>query len=449
MTDLDKRCLKSALEELFMHAKWHDHTEAFDLTKHGEYMYLTFAWQAYYFDDDVEPQSILAPASAWAKFVATVRELSNGKLRFTRLSQIISSTVHERLEYPDPMSEQALKECVEQIHKMLEWHLRKQTVVIVPLYNLRAEGADSFQACMPLANTVLHFHGSSVLKGEVQGGSESKTDVKKLRDCCVLRILVSGDRESQRALALQETTEALKVLRFVSRWTINEVKQPSYFNPACYVSPWRSEAQLLVYYNPESDDRVLKRGLYAHESTKISSDDVDYAIQFCGLDDINYHYANAGHPISDQVVRALTIYDKGLLSSSRWEALHNYVVSVNVAVLSGASNKQKLRKDVETLIRQGGGYNRSGFLDAQLQRTERLTWEELVMETAKPFEKFYKIRSIVTHGGEYDVSNISETVELEAKQLALNAVRLTAKLAREQQWKDHAEAKAWFESKRK
>jgi len=445
---LDRNRFDAALRELINHAEWHQHEVAFEKTNNGEYMYLTFAWQAYYFDDDIEPQSILVPEKAWAEFVANVRELSNGKLRFTRLSQVISSTVHEKLEFPDVLSEQALQECVGQIHVILERHLSKETAVIVPLYNLRAAGADSHRTRMPLANTVLYFRGSSILRGEVPGGSEREKDIRGLYDCSVLSILVSGDIESQRALAIQEANEALKVLRFVKRWSINAVMEPSYFNPASFVSTWRPKAQLLVFFEPEAEDRTLQTGLYAHDSATISSDDVDYAGQFCGLDDINYHYVNGEHPISEQIVRALTYYDNGILSSSRWEALHNYVVSINVAVLSGQRNRQKLRKDVETLIRHGGGYSRSGYLDEQLSRPQVKDWEELVSNNAKPFEKFYRIRSIVTHGGEFNAGRISETDVLRAREIAHNAVRLIAKLARENKWQDHAEAKAWFESMR-
>ncbi len=449
MTVLERSHFGAAFRELINHAQWHKHETAFDLTKNGEYMYLTFAWQAYYFDDDIEPQSILVLEKAWAKFVANVRELSNGKLRFTRLSQVISSIVHEKLEYPDPLSEQALQVCIEQIHEVLELHLHKPTVVVVPLYNLRAEGADAYQACMPLANTVLYFQGSSVLKGEVQGGSESINDVNKLHNSCVLQVLVSGDRESQRALALQETSEALKVLRFVKRWTVAEVKQPPYFNPASFVSMWCPKAQLLVFYDPEADARVLRTGCYAHDTATISSDDVEYAVQFCGLDDINYHYANAGHPISDQITRALTFYDNGVLAKSPWEALHNYVVSVNVAVLSGEKNRQRLREDVETLIRHGGGYARSDYLASQLPSNNITKWEELVRDRAKPLEKFYRILSIVSHGGQYDYGNVSGVTVLQAREIAHNAVRLVAKLAREQQWSSHDEALNWFEAKRR
>jgi len=237
-------------------------------------MYSTFAWQAYYFDDNIEPQCILVPEKTWAEFVANVRELSNGRLRFTRLSQVISSIIHDKLEYPGPLSKRGMQDSLEQIHEVLKRHLHKQTAILVPLYNLRAAGADSYQASMPLANTVLHFQGSSELKGEILGGSEPKSDVEKLRNSCVLKVLVSGDRESQRALALQETSEALKVLRFVKRWTVAEVRQPPYFNPACFVSPWRSKAQIIIFYEPEADDRVLKPGHYAHDSTTISSEDL-------------------------------------------------------------------------------------------------------------------------------------------------------------------------------
>ena len=448
MASLDKRGFAAVIKELLNHAEWYPHDTAFELTRHGEFMYLTFAWQAYYFDDDIEPQSILVPEKAWANFVACVRDLSNGKLRFTRLSQVIPSVVHENLTYPDPISEDALDECVENVHEILERHLQKESAVIVPLYNLRAVGADSHRICIPLANSTLYLQGSSILHGEVPGGNERKKDVDRVRDSAVLRILVSGDIESQRALALQEANEALRVLRFVKRWSIKAVNEPPYFNPASFVSTWRPKAQLLVYFNPEAEVRVLKTGLYAHDSATINSDDLDYALRFCGLDDINYHYGNEGHPISDQIVRALTLYDKGVLANTRWEALYNFVVCVNVAVLSGTRNKQHMRKDVETLIRQGKGYNRSHYLDSQLQKSEIKTWEELVTEKARPFEKFYRIRSIVTHGGKFNVNSISETMVLQAREIAHNAVRLAAKLAKENGWKDNGEAKAWFESKR-
>lgn len=446
MTVLDRNRLDAALRELIDNAEWHHHETAFDLTKNGKYMYLTFAWQAYFFDD-IEPQSILVPEIAWAEFVASIRELSNGRLRFTGLSQVISSTVHKLLEYPNPLSERALQECIERIHEVLEWHLHKQTVVVVPLYNLREAGVSACHTSMPLANAVLHFQSSSELKGEVLGGSESNKDVKKLWDCCVLKVSVSGDRQNQRAVALQESSEALKVLRFVMGWTVAEFKQPPYFNTASLVSVWSSNAQILVFYDPDADNRVLMTGCYAHDTATINSFDVDHAIHWGGLDDINFHYANAGHPISDQIIRALTYYDNGTLAESNWEALHNYVVSINVATLSGQKNKQKLRKDIETIIRHGG-YSRSSYLDAQLSRIRGMNWEERIANKAIRVEHLYRIRSILTHGGEFNVSSVSETDLLEARELAHNAVRLIAKFARKYQWRDHAEAKDWFESMR-
>ena len=446
---LDKNRLASAVKCLLVSANWYDHSKSHEMTMSGEFMYLTYAWQAYYCDDDTQAQSILVPAYAWAEFVATVRELSNERLRYTLLSQVFSSTVHDRLKCPNKLSEQELQDCVESICEILEKYLLRTSVVVVPLYNVQSESVKSDQVCMPLANTRLHFRGSAVLKGDILGGSETEEEIRSLQDCCVLVVTVSGDRESQRAIALRESGEALKVLRFIKRWKVAEVRQPPNFNPARSISLWHESPQLLVYYNPEDEDRRLMPGHYAKDSTTIDTDDIAYASQFCGLEDVNHHFSNAGHPISDQIVRALTLYDNGTVASSRWEALHNYVVSVNVALLSGQRNTVRLRQDLETLIRYGRGYTRSGYLDGRLSRTTKESWDEVINDYAKPFEDFYRIRSILTHGGSIDVGTIADSVVLQAREIAHNSVRLIAKLARQEKWMSIAEAKKWFEAKRK
>ena len=291
MTTLDKHRFSSALEELLRQATWYELHESFEMTNHGEYMYLTYAWQAYYFDEDIDPQSILVPESAWADFVRTVQGLSNGRLRYTLLSQVISSTVHDKLEYPTPFSEQVLQECIDKVYEVLDWHQERQAVMIVPLYNMRAAGEDAYRTTIPLGNASLYLRGSSILTGEVWGGNSREADVKAIKELSVLSVPVTGDQISQKEQALRAADEALKILRFVTQWLINTVKDPPHYNPARFVSSWRSKSQILIHFFPDAKDRVLYPCYFAHDSMRVSSRSLKYAREFRGLDDINHHFA--------------------------------------------------------------------------------------------------------------------------------------------------------------
>ena len=402
----------------------------------------------FYFENIAQPQQLLAPDKAWFQIYDSVYSLYSGRIRGTSLFEHIAKAIQERVSYPTPLSENAMRECCEEVYINISWHQQRQAVHLLTLYNIRPEGYEASSIRMPLANSILHLDGSSILAGDVLT-ERDEAEIEELKNSCILEISVKGDLESRKVQADCEAEQANKVLRYVTRWTITRGKTPAWRNPAKYVSLVKSQVRSVAHFYPAAENRVLYLGHCAHDGMSFGKDSLKYAQRFCGLDDINYHFANSGHPISNQIIRALTAFDSGVRSSTFWEAIHNYVVSVNVAVLTAKDNAKRLREDVETLIRHGKGYVRSDFLASEGSVPVIETWEDLVKATAKPFERFYRLRSTITHGGEYKYGGISETAVMEVRVLAHNVIRLAAKLAREKQWKDHDEAKDWFEAKRR
>ena len=149
------------------------------------------------------------------------------------------------------------------------------------------------------------------------------------------------------------------------------------------------------------------------------------------------------------MIRALTLYDNGILAITDWEAMYLYVHCINVAVMTGQSSSSELARDVKTLIRFGNGYiSRDRNESGENEPTKR-SWDELVTEKTKPFASFYKMRSKIVHGSEMNYETITSEILIEARELAHNAVRIVAFLARKHSWHDHDTVKNWLNAKRR
>ena len=275
---------------------------------------------------------------------------------------------------------------------------------------------------------------------------ESFGDIAELS---FLKIPVSGDADNRYAHIQRETLQALKVLRFVSGWyyTVSD-SWLTLTSPALHVSTWGADSQFYVEYL-RAKRRLLSSTFSGTPPLNINDSYANDARKLYGLDDLNFHFQHGDNPISNQVVRALTFYDNGIKATERWEAICQYVLCINVAVMTGKRGKKELPKDVRILIQFGKNFLGTETTPYDQAHPLDITWDELERERVKPFENFYGIRSRVVHGSEMNFGDITDQVLKEAQELAHNAVRIVANLAHQNGWSDYDTVKNWFKAKRR
>ncbi len=447
MNYMDKKeRFDKALKEYLYRFELHPLDEWNTLIGTEEY-YLFSLTLVSYPKEDSEPHGLFVPIAKELAFLREIDDVFESKVTKQSVSDAISQSIREFEKFPIP--DEAIEKFSDKIFETLIWHFESQAEALVPLYNIKC----TYDIEMPLANSVLHSGDSQSLFAEKANHSFYKDMFKdmfaEIAEESFLRIPVTGDSESRQEQAEQETEEALKVLRFVTLWqSAAKGNKKVRTNPASKVSQWKPSVRTILFHQPDKPQSRLGWYSDGRNSLQISNHDVDNAWQFLGLDDINYHYQNIENPISSRVQRAITLYDNGTRVTTNWEALYHYVVSINVAIPTSLSNRDKLRKDLETLIKYGRGYVGTKNEDENQSEPEIITWNEMVKRTAEPFAKFYTLRSKILHGNEMSEDEISDDDVKDARELAHNAVRLIAKLARELEWKTYNEAKEWFRTHR-
>ncbi len=436
MNYMDKKeRFDKALREYLCRFELHPLDEWNTFIETGEY-YLFSLTLVIYPKEDSEAHGLFVPIAKELAFLREIDEIFESKIQRRLVSSTISQSIREFEEFPIP--DEALEKFSNKIFKTLIWHFESQAEALVPLYNIKC----TYNIEMPLANAVLHSGGSRSLLADKVNHPDIMRDFSKMSDNSFLRIPVTGDSESRREQAEWETEEALKVLRFVTFWqsTVEGNKRVR-VNRASSVSQWETGGRAILFHQP--DKPQSRPGWYSdgQNSLQISNHDVDNARQILGLDDINYHYQNIKNPFSSRVRKALALYDSGTRSTTNWEALYHYVVSIDVAIPTSGKG-DNLKKDLETLVQHGNHYVGEMKKDESLSEPETTTWS--IELTVKPFKRFYKLRGMILHGNEMGEGEISDDDVKDARELAHNAVRLIAKLARELEWKTYNEAKEWF-----
>ena len=176
---------------------------------------------------------------------------------------------------------------------------------------------------------------------------------------------------------------------------------------------------------------------------------IDDAKEFFGLDNLNCHFdlTNADNPISNRVIRALTMYDSGTRAFTDWEALYRYVVSIEIAISTKRNEgRKKLTAKLNSLILYGGHVGVGMKREESLANPEHTAYGRRVELTVMPFEKYYELRNDILHGNEIVNERLSDTDVDEARELAHNTVRLMAEFSRKYEWKDITQLRDWFET---
>ena len=441
MNYMDKKeRFDKALKEYLCRFELHPSNEWNTLIGTEEY-YLFDLMLSYFKEDSDVIYHLFAPTTGELAFLQQVDEIFESKIQRRLVSSTISQSIREFEEFPIP--DEALEKFSDKIFEILIWHFESQAEALVPLYNIKC----TYNIEMPLANAVLHSGGSRSLFAKKANHPFCKDRFAEIAEESFLCISVTGDSESRQGQAEWETEEALKVLRFVTLWqSTTKGNKKVRTNPASKVSQWKTCMRTILFHQP--DKPQSRPGWYSdrQDSLQISNHDVDNARQILGLDDINYHYQNVENPFSGRVRKALALYDSGTRSTTNWEALYHYVVSIDVAIPTSGKGDD-LKKDLGTLVQHGDHYVGVMKKDENSSKPEITNWDEIVKRTTDPFADFYMLRNKILHGNEMSEDAISDDDVKDARELAHNAVRLIAKLTRVK-WEDYKEAKKWFRTHR-
>lgn len=385
----------------------------------------------------------------WLKLLQHTDEIFCSKVRERVINADIAHYVSDLYSSCGfPFSVDGLKECSEKTFSHLYAHSQQETEFLFPLNHVKFVRNESYS--VPLANAVLYPAAPDSLLVTVAQRSSDQHSNKDWSKFGYLQLTVVGDGDTRRLHALVEAEKALKVLRFVGEWR-SEIRNNriEWKNGVVRVTTARESSQLFFGFpsgNPAGNIRA-----HTQNTSPLTLSELFFtnASDYYGLEDINYHYQNTGNPISEQVIRALTLYDSGIQACTDWEAMYLYVLCINVAVMTGQGSSSKLPKDVRTLIQLGNGYLSTNRDRSNNNVPEKRSWSELVRTKVDPFQKFYEIRSSIVHGGEMNYGRITSELLKDARELAHNSVRIVAHLARQHNWIDYDTVKYWFEAKRR
>ncbi len=367
--------------------------------------------------------------------------------------RMVSATIlhHVRIMYDAcgfPFNEDQLQNCIQMSYSKLCAYSQQEYEFLFPLRHVKFIRNETYS--VPLANAILHPAANDSMLVDVARRSNNERSKEDLSKCGYLQLLVSGDGDTRRLHALMEAENALKVLRFVGEWR-SEIRnnRVEWKNPVVPITTVTDTSQLFIGY--PAGNRAGRVWAHIASSSAVTLSELFFrnARDYYGLEDINYHCQNPGNPISEQLIRALTVYDSGIQACTDWEAVYLFVHCINIAVMTGQGSSSKLPKDVRTLIQFGNGYlstNRGGSNNAV---PVKQSWTALIREKVDPFNDFYELRSRIVHGNEMNFGRITSEVLKDARELAHNSVRIVAYLARQKNWSDHDTVKNWFEAKRR
>lgn len=451
-----KQKLESAIKEYLSQAKMHRVRDPWDLVKSGDHAYV-FGMSTRIDGDDKESAYFLVPIEAELELM--------GKVEFLFESQVSPKTVRSSLQlatnihYQDanfifPFSTDEQEQLYhDKIYEQLNYHYQRQYDALVPLYQL--ECADGVE--FPLANAILYSGGERSLLATIANNEKNlfqDADKKQIELCSYLKFRVTGDSHSRLEQAEYETERALQVLRFIYPWFENDGNP---YNPSHAASMWKHANRVIVYDRiPPSNDSISPyvdrpNGIFG--TRRISGEFLSDAKKFYGLGDINYHFQNHDlNLVSWRFCRAFKFYDIASQTSDADVALANFTICVDILLPKGKRRKQskaeKLTSYLVSLIEKGGLYEGKMTLNEQLSNPDKTGWPERVRLTVSNYKDFYIIRNKVVHGNTMN-SDVSVTQVNKSRQIAKNAIRAYAYLARAFNWQNDEEAKNWFENPRK
>lgn len=445
-----KHELETAIKEFLSQAEMRPMSESWELAQTGDYV-LVFGLSIIYKQDDPESYGFVAPEEAERKLIDEVDLLFDSQVGPTTIRRSLQSAISEIGHDTENMfsfeTDEQEQQYHDKVYELLNSHYESWFNAIVPMFQL--ECADGVE--FPLANAVLYSGGQrSLLAGLVNDEAKSlfEGDKNRIENCSFLKFPVTGDTASRLAQVEYEAERALQVLRFINPWFEEDGKS---YNPAHGVSMQKRSNRVVLYdQTPESkysSPWYKERGNGIFGARRITAETLIYAQKVRGLDDINYHIKNSDlNTVSQRICRALSFYDAAAQSPIGQFAFGNFVISVDILLPAKNVAAPKLTGFLGSMIEHGRVYTGEMSLDTELEDPESTTWQERVRLTIADFEDFYKTRGQILHGNEEDryKIRISKFQVKKARQIAHNAIRAYAYLARSCNWQTDKEAKNWF-----
>ena len=212
---------------------------------------------------------------------------------------------------------------------------------------------------------------------------------------------------------------------------------------------WKHSSRVIVYNrcssknNRAGGSREVPNGVDGVR--KLDMEMLNYAKDFRGLDDINHHFALLDHnEVSQRIVRALNFYDTATLAINNDVCFGSFVISVDILMPPGRAIE--LTGNLETLIKHAKYYVGKMTSGDQLGDGESAAWSELVRLTTVDFKRYYIARGKILHGNLQSSYSLSDADLKHVREIAHNAIRAYAYLARAFDWKCDKEAHNWFKS---
>lgn len=424
--------------------------DSWKLAETAEYV-MPFGVTPFYTQDDPESYCFLAPEEAERKLMDKVDSLFDSLVRPATvrksLQRVISSTVQDS-EFVFPFeTDEEEQQYLDKIYELLNPYFDSRCNALVPLYQLKCAYGVEF----PLAKAILYAGGSGSQLATTSNDDDNHfkdSDSQQIENCSFLKFPVTGDPACRLEQVEREVERALQVLRFTTPWFENDKKT---YNPAHGVSMWKRSDRVIAYERtPET--RVwspwyaeIPNGIFG--ARNITAETVTYFQKVRGLDDLNYHIKNSdSNPVSQRISRALGFYDTAAQTSIGQVAFSNFVVSIDILLPAKNAKFTVLTGYLRSLVEHGRFYTGEMNLDAELADPELTKWPERVRLTTADFRDFYTTRGQILHGNEEEryKTKISNVQLKKARQIAHNAIRAYAYLARAFNWQSDKEAKDWF-----
>ena len=447
-----KQELDSAIKEFLSRAEMHPIREALDLTKTGDYVFV-FGMSSFSNQEDPEDYYFLAPEAAERTLIDTVDNLFYSQISPATVRGALTKAINEisqdtKFIFPFEPEEQE-QQYHDKIYELLNFHYERQYDAIVPMYQLESANGVEF----PLANAVLFAGGKRTQLATIANNESNyiqDDDKRQIELCSYLKFSVFGDNASRLEQVEHETERALQVLRFIYPW-FEKDGRPN--NPSHGVSMWKQSNRIIVYARTSETNvsvpwnKDIPNGIIG--ARQVSAEFLSDAQEFYGLDDINYHFHNSNcNPVSKRICLALSFYDTAAQTSISQVAFSNFVISIDILLPAKKVAAPVLTGYLGSLIEHAKYYVGEMNLNEESADPESTTWPELVRLTTADFRDFYTTRGQILHGGEEEryKTRVSKLQVKKARQIAHNAIRAYAYLARAFQWKTDKEAKKWFKS---
>ncbi len=438
-----KQELESTIKEYLEQAEIYPMSDSWELAQTGEYVFV-FGMNSFTDGEDEDHVNFLAPVEAEIALMNRIYCLFNAQVSPRTVRSSLNTTIVEIGEFPLSTDEK-VQQFNDKVFKILNFHFERQYDAIVPLYQLECKVE------FPLANAVLHpgNRGSELARiAEDDRKHWSDDNREQIKNCSYLKFSTKGDNDSRLAQVEYEVERALQVLRFIYPWFEKDGRQ---FNPSHGVSMWNHSNRLIQYVpTSSSNDQYFRHaeipnGIFG--TRKLSTEFLRYSKEVGGLNDINFHIQNSDcRPVSQRICRALSFFDTAAQTSNGQVAFSNFIVSIDILLPAKNVAAPKLTGFLGLMIEHGRVYTGEMSLDTELEDPESTTWQERVRLTIADFEDFYKTRGQILHGNEEDryKIRISKFQVKKARQIAHNAIRAYAYLARSFNWQTDKEANNWF-----